>query len=636
MTVVSRACHIATGLISALLLVACAAVGSAPLSGGNAVSPPASQIISARDARVLIGAFGDISDVALSRRYLFAAAPGGIAVYDRVFNRWQNPVPVGFDGRGESLITALEADPVEDAIWFATPGAVSIYRPATDQLQRASLSGAADVITFSAGNPGEAFVRAQGQWFRVSRSGIVTPAAGNTVPASTSSNNLSTVYQRFPALRNQLVTLLREPLPNRPVAQFTATSGAVSPERSSEVWLGTNGNGVWKVDPTFQQATALRFGLPELGVGAVATDGNGVWAAPGDWNSNDISRASAPFPLSGAVSSGMRGDMRSGMRRNANLGQSGITYASNDLQHWRWVTGTIGVPMTGVRARDIALRGNQAWLATDRGALLMMLDGNENVYSISVLDGLPSNSALCVVARPNGAWIGTARGLAFISTSETTANGNANAGSNATTKARGQAQPDRARNAQPDRARNAKPHITRQLLSGVAVLALQAMGDTLFVGTQDGLYRLVGDALVPVHVMGVLQRTPVLALAWSDSALLMATESEVFQLDARTLTSVGDAGVIDATILARIGARSTGGVVGIAMDDRSILVVGRNGLMAVQRSNLLSTQLLWSAVDIPGALADVALNRDWVWVATGNGLLRLNRRSDGTLNPGIR
>lgn len=579
-----------------LQLSACAAAGNMPLSGVNAVSPSASPIVSARDARVLIGAFGDISDVALSRRYLFAAAAGGIAVYDRVFNRWQNPVPVGFDRRGESLVTALQADPVEDAVWFATPGAVSIYRPATDQLQRASLSGAADVITFAAGNPGEAFVRAQGRWFRVSRSGIVTPAAVNTVPASASPNNLNTVYQRFPALRNQLVTLLREPLPNRPVAQFTATSGVVSPERSSEVWLGTNGNGVWKVDPTFQQATPLRFGLPESGVGAVASDGDGVWAAPDDWNTRDLSRASATLPSSGAVTSGMR----IGMRRNANLGQSGITYASNDLQQWRWVTGTITVPLADVRARDIALRGNQAWLATDRGALLMVLDGSETVYSISSLDGLPSNSALCIAARPSGAWVGTSRGLAFVSTSESTA-----------------------------------PRITRQLLNGIAVLALQAIGDTLFVGTEDGLYRLLGDALSRVPVTGVVQRTPVRALAWSDSALLMATESEIFQLDARALTSEKTGGSSNATILARIDARRTGGVVAMAMDDRSILVAGRNGLLAVQRNNQLSTQLLSSVRDIPGALADVALSRDWVWVATGNGLLRLNRRADGALNPGM-
>ena len=560
-----RAISNIASIATASLALACAAgtVGSGASTSGSGGAQP---IVMSRDERRVIGEFNDVRGVAVSRRSVFAVTSGGIAIYDRLFNAWERPFTAQSIFGGER-ITAMAADPVEDAVWFGTTGTLYMYRPQNDQLQRSIMLGAPDAIAFDASNLNDAFVRANGEWSRVSRIGGVTPI-GAQLPATVklvAQSSLNDVYRKFPALRNQQLFLMREQLANRPLPQFSVTSGALSPDRSSEAWLGTSTEGLWKVDPTFQQATALHFGLMERGVGSVATTGNGVWTGP----------------------------------LGAQRLRSGLTTTTNDLQQWRWIEGTLSVPLMGVRSFHLAIRGSRAWMGTDRGLILTQLDGNSEMVSWSALDGLPSDVVYAVAAKENGAWVGTAAGVAFVSDSGAPGNVVRN------TRSRG---------------------ISRVLLQGIPIYALQAVGDTLWIGANDGLYALSGatGALQrPVSDDPALRR-PVRALAWSDSLLIVATDDELLRLSPR--------GSAIPSRIASLDLRPAGRISAMAMDDRTIFIAGSEGLLVLARPDRAgNTRFLRASTDLPGAALDVAISRDWVWVATPNGLVRLSRTSDGGL-----
>ena len=530
--------------------LACASAGGAGSSG-------AASSFGRRDEVRVIGSFADVRAVGVSRRYVYAATPSGIGVYDRLFNTWLPPLSRA-TGLVDMQITFMSGDPIEDAVWLGVPGAVIMFRPQGEVMQRTMITGVPDVIVFDRATGGDAYVRAGGQWSRVSRVGIATPVAGP--PAADmriTPRTLNDVYAAYPGLRNGGPLLFRNQRVDRPLRSYPVLSGSSSFDQPSEVWLGTNGDGLYRVDATQQMATPLRFGLLERGVGAVALSADGVWAA-------------------GLGASSLRG---------------GLTLASNDLQQWRWVDGTINVPLSGMRATRLAVRAQRAWIATDRGVVRARLDGAEEMVAWTTLDGLPDDRVYAVAPRGEGAWVGTAQGLVWVSDSVDARN----------TRSRGIGVP---------------------AISGTPVYALQPIGDTLWIGSESGLVALVpgGTLSRPVGADPALRRR-IVALAWSDSVLLAATDDAVLQLAPK--------GGREPTRVMALDVAQVGQVTRLAMDDRTIVMTGTNGVQVVQRNGGVRT--LRAPTDVPGPVLDVAMSRDWIWLATPEGLVRLRRASDGGL-----
>ncbi len=552
----------------ALSTTACATTGA-----GGGESGTGASYSPRRDERRIVGSFGDIRALAVSRRYVFAASASGIAIYDRLFNAWQAPVSPDI-GLTDAQITAIAGDPVEDALWIGVPGAVIIYRPAAEQLQRTIVTGVPELIAFDRQPTGDAFVRASGQWSRVSRSGIATPVsppvAGQVIlPAS-----LNDVYSRYPGLRSGAPLLFRSQRADRPLYNFSIQTGVYAPDQPSEVWLGTRGDGLYKVDGVTQQATAVRYGLLETGVGALALAADGVWSA-------------------GLGLSSLR---------------SGLTFASTDLQRWRWIDGTIAVPMLGLRATSMSVRAQRAWVGTDRGVVRVQLDAAESITLWSAQHGLPDERVTAVAARDDGAWVATLRGLVFVNDSgfARTPNLRSAVGSGGVASRAGAVVQEPA----------------LQLLQNVPVYALQPVRDTLWIGTASGLMALPANGTLsrPVGDDPALRRR-IVALAWSDSVLLAATDDAVLQLNPR-------GGHAPERITA-LNVASVGQITRLAIDDRTIVMTGTDGVVLLQRRGGL--RVLQVPRDIPSAVLDVALARDWIWLATPAGLVRLRRASDGGL-----
>lgn len=519
------------------------------------------------DERQRIGSFSNVQAVAVSRRYVFAAGSSGIAIYDRVLNAWLPPLTRD-DGLTDQQITVLAGDPVEDALWLGVPGGVIMYRPLTAQLQRTIVTGVPELIAFDrsetgAGN-GDAMVRAGGEWTRISRVGLATPMVrpplANTLILPRTLNDL---YTQFPTLRTQPSLLLRSQQSDRPLRNVQIVSGAASPERASEVWLGTAGDGLFRLDPAFMQSTPLPYGLMEPGVGALALAADGVWAA--------------------------------------GLGQSlqrgGLSFVASDLQRFRWIDGTISVPLAGVRSLALVTRASRAWLGTDRGLVRVRLDGTQAIQAWGVLDGLPDERVLSVATRDDGVWAGTARGLVYVSDSSDTR----------AVRTRG---------------------LGVRLLDNVPVHALQFTGDTLWIGTEAGLMAVAspngtagGAVSRPVGGDPALRRA-IRALAWSDTVLLAATDDAVLRLAPR--------GGVEPVRVDLLDVRQVGRVTKVAIDERTMWLAGTDGVMIVSRRDG-ATRVLRVPGDLPGPVLDMAVNRDYMWFGTPQGLIRLRRRGDGGL-----
>jgi hypothetical protein len=359
-------------LAAAILLAGCGSAGVGGYSGAPGVS-------FRREDRVVLTAANYVEAIAVSQRLVFSVTRNALTIYDRQFDAWQPPVALPAE-LGGGRISSIAADPLEDAVWIGTFGTVLFYRPFTDLQISASVPGLPDVILFDARDQASgAYVRAGGGWYLISRVGTATPVTAGQLPppvAQIRQPTLQEVYARYPSLQNFQGLMTRdEQLRSWPV---TAVGSASETEA---VWLGTAGNGLYRVDPRFGEATHVPFGLLAEGAGALAPAADGVWVA--SYNA-------------GAA------------------GRGGLTFIRTDLQQWLWLEGGIDRPFAASRALDLVVRGSAAWIATDRGLFRLDTRNPLGVRRWSLTNGLPDDRALAVAAVGAGVWVGTARGLAFL------------------------------------------------------------------------------------------------------------------------------------------------------------------------------------------------------------------------------
>ncbi|MBC7790825.1 MAG: hypothetical protein H7Z74_12825 [Anaerolineae bacterium] len=423
-----------------------------------------------REDRVFIGESNEITGIAASQRMVFATTRDALLILDKQFGSWSPPVTV-LDGYPGGPVSAMAADPIDDGVWIGTLGGIVYYRPQLDVLTTAVVAGIPAAILFDARDPlAGAYVGSAAGWSLVTRTGNVTPVQGAFLPppsARVQSSNLNDVYREYPALQNFLPTMLRdEQLQSWPVTTGTKAPG------SSEVWVGTRGNGVYRVDPLFNRAEHFPFGLLDEGIGALAAAADGIWMA--------------------------------GLGTGSSA-RSGITFASSDLRRWRWVEGSLSRPFRGARAYDLSVRARAAWVATDRGVVRVETQNENNARVWSLGNGLPDDRALSLATSSDGAWVGTARGLVFITDSL-------------------------------NRRSAPRSAVSATLAAGTAVRALLLTGDTLWIGSDAGLLVMASGDSGPHRPSAAAAesrlRRPITALARSDSEVVVATTDDLVRISA--------------------------------------------------------------------------------------------------------
>jgi hypothetical protein len=534
-----------------LLLAGCAGVAGGPRPGGPFLT-------AGRDDRVVIPAMNNVQGVAVTPRYVFVASANALGVFDRQFDRWLPPLTRREGWPGGQLLLFV-GDPNDDVVWFATITGLYRYRAVLNDLARTSLADQPRQIFFDRGDPsaGAFVVGAQRMW-RVSASGMAQIANARDIPPANRRLfplTLNDIYNRWPALRDFERILTQD----ADLRSYPVTSGAVAPERS-EVWLGTAGGGLVKVDPLFTRGEARPFGLIEPGASAIAATADGVW----------IGGASDRLSP-----------------------RSGLTFTDPALSRFRWVDGGAFNALRNARINAVAPWASSLWVASDGGLVRFDVASGRAERTITELDGLPSSTVLSIAPRFDGVWVGTARGLTFVS----------------------------------DTGRGAQPFdVAPATIENSAIRALVRRGDTLWIGTDDGIAVIPAGQTRAQRLRSAEQQMrlsqPVAALAIADTVIAMGTtRGDLFLLstrDGRELPPV----VADV--------RRTGGIAALAMDATSLWIAGPRGVQVIMRNSGL-TRFFPAGIDIPGDATGVALTRDFAWVATLDGVVRLRRLPDGSV-----
>lgn len=326
----------------------------------------------APDERVLISDFSHIHAVAASPFTLFAATPRGLLVYDRMGRRWGLPVTV-LDGYPRATVRVALADATDDAVWLGTSDGWARYDARLRQWQSGPVAGG---VTDLALDPQDAagglYVHgAFGGWTYLPRGALIPfgqrqPPGGAQRPLE-----LRTALAQAPqadALRALLLTDAR-------LRTYQFTAAARSPDQT-DLFLGTNGLGVIRVDAVGAGWDALPFGLPGAGAAALALAPDGVWV--------------------GAVP-------RVGER-------DGLAWIGDDLAATRWLEGP-GTRGLGFReARRLVARPGRLWVVTERGV------SRVDPASGEVVD-VPVEDATAIAPAPDGVWVGTRRGLVAVTDS---------------------------------------------------------------------------------------------------------------------------------------------------------------------------------------------------------------------------
>lgn len=286
------------------------------------------------DNRAVISDFSDVEAVAASSWFVYAATTHGLLIYDRVSRRFRIPVTT-IDGYPTARVRRAIADPAANAVWLDLGSGLGYVRYDVD---------------------GRAW----------------TPGTPSSTAGTLSVEAALAEAPLVDALRALILTDRR--LRTR---QFTAA--AATPDRP-EIFFGTNGLGMVRVDKQTGEWEVLAYGLVAPGVGAVAPVPSGVWAA--------------------TTAAAGRAQRR------------GLSWVARDLSATSSTEGgRAALGFSFLYARHLLADGADLWLASEQGVLRVDSTGFQ-----SRLWDLPD--ATCLARSGRGIWVGTARGLSLITADE--------------------------------------------------------------------------------------------------------------------------------------------------------------------------------------------------------------------------
>jgi hypothetical protein len=305
---------------------------------------------------------------------VYAATPRGLLMYDRAARAWRPPV-TWLDGYPRTRLSVALADVVDDAVWFGTADGWARYNPRLRLWERGAVAGGVRALAYDAADPASGvFLRGGAGWSFLPR-GALVPVPGTPPPAGRRVESLDprTALERAPmaeAMRALILTDAR-------LRTHQFTSAAATLDRS-DIFFGTTGMGVVRVDGMTGEWEALAFGLPAPAAGALAPGVGGVWVAvvarPGE--------------------------------------RAGVAWVPADATEVRMLerAGAVASPFQQVRrllARDRAL-----WLATERG--VMRLDPRSGDVRPARSGADLDEDVRALAPALDGVWAGTAHGLGFV------------------------------------------------------------------------------------------------------------------------------------------------------------------------------------------------------------------------------
>jgi ligand-binding sensor domain-containing protein len=257
-----------------------------------------------------------------------------------------------------------------------------------------------------------------------------------------------------------------------------------------------------------------------------------------------------------------------------------MTYASADLREFRYLQGPPATGLPFAAARRVVGMGRSLWLATDQG-LARMDPGSGRVEMIDRGRGLPDSRVYDVMSRQGWIGVATARGAARVSDSL------------------------EVFRVAPD--------------FNDPAYAVSISADTTWIGTELGIFYTVGrmgDLLRPSGTESPEFREPVVQISWLGDTLVALARDRLFWRDS------GGGWHHDPDLTGVLGTLRA-----MRVDGAGVWLAGEKGL-AFSRPGF-PTSRVYGIGDIPADARDVAVDADYIWVATGNGLVRFAREAIG-------
>ncbi|HET7602139.1 MAG TPA: hypothetical protein VFK36_03920 [Gemmatimonadales bacterium] len=255
-----------------------------------------------------------------------------------------------------------------------------------------------------------------------------------------------------------------------------------------------------------------------------------------------------------------------------------ITYSSSDLRDFRYVQGPPATGLPFATARRVIGMGRSLWLATDQG-LARMDPGSGRVDMIDRGRGLPDSRVYDVVSRQGWIGVATARGAARVSDSL--------------------------------EVFRVAPEFNDP------AYAVSISVDTTWIGTGIGIFYTVGrtgDLLRPAGTESPEFREPVVQISWLGDTLVALAQNRLFWRDSR------GAWHHDPELTGVLGTLRA-----MRVDGPGVWLAGEKGF-AFSRLGFPVSRV-FGIGDIPADARDVAVDADYIWVATGDGLVRFAREA---------
>ncbi len=326
------------------------------------------------EERVLLTDYSYVDAIGAGTDIVYVITRGGIGVYDLRFRRWDPPVALPPSVPAGTARSAI-VDPVDRSLWIGTALGVSHYDPHLRTFDDVSVGGGVWDLMFDATDPmGGVYLRTRSGWQLLQRGSLI-PTYGEPLPPSgrrLRSGSVEAILERMPSL------MARSPLAltDERLRRYRFTAAAQTPH-TEEVFLGTDGYGVLRVDPATLEIVRLPFGIPSQGVAAVEPTARGVWAGSG-----------------------------------TRTGSGWLTHVAEDLQHYDYEEGPSATGFRFTTVFDLLHVGDALWAATDHGLWRIVPGGETRRMAIAVIG--EGQRVYALAADPRGVWAATDRGLVVV------------------------------------------------------------------------------------------------------------------------------------------------------------------------------------------------------------------------------
>ena len=328
--------------------------------------------------RALISDFSYVTAVAASPFTVFGATTHGLVVYDRQARTWRLPVTT-LDGYPASRVRAALADATGNAVWLGTTSGWARYDADAQRWDSGFVAGGVSNLVLDARDAASGvYVQGAFGWSFLPR-GAIVPVADRPLPPPgqrIQPLDAGTALNLAPAAQALRALILTDPR----LRAHRFLSAARSPDRS-DLFFGTDGMGLVRVDAATAEWENLSYGLLSARAGAVALAPGGVWVAS-----------------AGRVAE-----------------RHGLVWVAADLSADTTLAGSGDGPLGFgcVAGRRLVATGRWLWLACERG-VVRIATGSYTSRRFDAAQGLPADDALSLAPAPDGCWVGTMRGLAVV------------------------------------------------------------------------------------------------------------------------------------------------------------------------------------------------------------------------------